>query len=108
MDCGLRGVRRDVLISGGRVRIMSVHQVVGGVDGGSHRCGHRCGLGCGLLPSLRLHQLVLTLTLPVEQEAVTVPLDRVVVNVHSHLDLVAHPFQKCVDSAGHTEKLFTP
>lgn len=82
VDCGPRGVWRDVLICGGRVRIMSEHQVVS--DGSSHRC---CGRRCGLLLLL-----FLTPTLPVEQEAVAVPRNRVVGHVHVHLDLVAHPF----------------
>jgi hypothetical protein len=96
VDCGPRGVWRDVLICGGRVRIMSKHQVVG--DGSSHRC---CGRRCGLLLPLRL--LILTPTLPEEQEAVAVPLNRVVGHVHVHLDLVAHPFPQIADS-GHTAK----
>jgi len=96
VDCGPRGVWRDVLICGGRVRIMSKHQVVG--DCSSHRC---CGRRCGLLLPLRL--LILTTTLPEEQEAVAVPLNRVVGHVHVHLDLVAHPFPQIADS-GHTAK----
>jgi hypothetical protein len=101
VGCGPRGVCRDVLICGGRVRIMSEHQVFG--DGSSHRC---CGRRCGLLLLLLL-QLVLAPTLPVEQEAVAVPLNRVVGHVHVHLDLVAHPFPQIADS-GHTAKTIDP